>query len=138
MYVYIFPVYTYVAIAVLKKHYYDLLRSLPSDHMTSLGRLCQVATITDTSVDRVISCGSSRESNRAILDTLIYITDSDEKLIKFCNMLEEIVGCASDAIESLRSGMCMMFLSFYIAILYYIVLYFVWEHQSQKQCLFSI
>ena len=81
-----------------------MLRSLPSDHMISLGRLCQVATVNDTTVDRVISCSSSREANEAILDTLICITDGDQKLIKLCNALEEIMGCASDALELLRSG----------------------------------
>ena len=92
------------AIAVLKKHYYNVLESLPSDHMISLGRLCKVATIKDATVDRVISCSSSREGNKEILDTLICITHSDHKLTKFCSALEIIVGHASDAVESLRSG----------------------------------
>ena len=109
---YIIYVCTYVhinfiscsAIAILKKHYYNVLRSLPSDHMISLGRLCKVATVKDTTVDRVVSCSSSREANKEILDTLIYITDRDRKLLKFCNALEKIVGSDSDAVESLRSG----------------------------------
>ena len=100
---YVYFIHT-VAIAVLKKHYYDVLRSLPSDHMISLGRLCQVATVLDTTVDKIISCSSSEESNREIVDTLIYMTDSDSGLVKFCDALEAIVGRSSGVIESLRSG----------------------------------
>ena len=97
-------VYFTIAIAILKKHYYDVLWSLPSDHMISLGRLCRVATITDTTVDRIISCSSPKESNREIIDTLIHMTDSDSGLVKFCDALEGIMGGSSDVIESLRSG----------------------------------
>ena len=88
----------------MKKYYYDVLKSLPSDHMISLGRLCEVATVTDTTVDKIISCASSGESNREIVDTLIRMTDSDSGLVKFCDALEAIVGSSSDVIESLRSG----------------------------------
>ena len=95
----------YTAIAVLKKHYYPVLRSFPSDHMISLGRLCQVATISDTTVDKIISCSSPTESNRAVIDNLICITDDDSRLVKFCDAIEVIVGSATDdVVESLRHG----------------------------------
>ena len=72
--------------------------------MTSLGRLSQVTLISDTVVDRIISCSTSQESNREVLDTLIDIAASDGNLAKFCNAVEEIVGSKSPAVESLRSG----------------------------------
>ena len=72
--------------------------------MISLGRLCQVATISDTTVDKIISYSSPGKSNREVLDSLIYITNTNIGLTKFCNALEEIVGCTSDVIESLRNG----------------------------------
>ena len=94
----------HAAIAVLKKHYHDVLRSLPSDHMTSLGRLCQVTTVTDTTVDKILSCSSSEDSNKEILDVLICMTDNDSGLTKFCDAIEVILGCTSDVTKSLRSG----------------------------------
>ena len=94
----------YIEIAVLKKHYHAILRSLPSDHMTSLGRLSQVISISDTVVDRIISCSTSQESNGEVLDALIDTTAADGSLVKFCNAVEEIVGSRSPTVESLRSG----------------------------------
>ena len=94
----------YIEIAVLKKHYHAILRSLPSDHMTSLGRLSQVISIGDTVVDRIISCSTSQESNGEVLDALIDTTAADGSLAKFCNAVEKIVGSRPPAVESLRSG----------------------------------
>ena len=74
--------------------------------MTSLNKLCQVTTVTDATVDRIISCPTSPESNREILDTLIGISANHNGLTKFCNAIEEIVGNRSPAVESLRSGKC--------------------------------
>ena len=95
---------SHVAITILKKHYYNILRSFPSDHMTSLSRLCQGTVIDDAIIDRIISCSTSQESNTEILDTLISKTGTDGSLIKFCNAIEEIIGSNSPEVETLRNG----------------------------------
>ena len=97
---------TCVEVAVLKKHYNNILKNFPSDHMTSLNKLCQVTTVTDATVDKIISCPTSQESNREILDTLIGISAKHNGLTKFCSAIEKIVGSRSSAVESLRSGKC--------------------------------
>ena len=89
---------------MLKKHYYDILKGFPLDHMTSLSIFCQVTLVADATVDKIISCSTSQESNREILDALIDITAIDGSLIKFCNAVEKIVGSTSPVVESLRSG----------------------------------
>ena len=101
---YIISLYVYVAIAVLKKNYYDILRNFPSDHVTSLSTLAQVTRVSDATVDKILSCSTPQESNREILDTLIHITAMDGSLAKFCNAVERIVGILSPVIESLRNG----------------------------------
>lgn len=96
--------YVHVAIAVLKKHYYDILRNFPSNHVTSLSALAQVTCVSDATVDKILSCSTPQESNREILDTLIHITAMDGSLVKFCNAVEKIVGGMSPIIEPLRNG----------------------------------
>lgn len=115
------------AIAVLKKHYHDILKGFPSDHMTSLGIFCQVTLVPDATVDKIISCSTSQESNREILDALIDITAIDGSLTKFCNAVEEIVGSTSPVVELLKSGksippafMCMYVLIQYVCTYNYV------------------
>ena len=72
--------------------------------MTTLSIFCQVTLVSDATVDKIISCATSQESNREILDALIDITAIDGSLTKFCNAVEEIVGSRSPVVESLRSG----------------------------------
>ena len=93
-----------VEIAVLKKHYYKILKGFPLDHMTSLSIFCQVTLVPDATVDRIISCSTSQESNRQILDELIDITAIDGSLTKFCNAVEQIVGSTSPIVGLLKSG----------------------------------
>ena len=89
---------------MLKKHYYTLLKSFPSDHMISLNRLCQLADISDQTVDEIISCSSPQEANEKILDYLIVDIKNDNSLLDFCDAIEKIVGNDSVALESLRVG----------------------------------
>ena len=105
--------YVHVAIAVLKKHYYNILRNFPSNHITSLSALSQATCLSDATVDKIISCSTSQESNREILDTLIHITAMDGSLAKFCNALEGIVGSLSPVMEPLRNGKSLNYIFMY-------------------------
>ena len=94
----------YVGVAVLKKHYYILLRSFPSDHMITLGKICQLTFIDDGLVDRILSCSTSRQANRAILDIMIVMVKSDIELLDFCNALGGILGNMPAVLMPLRIG----------------------------------
>jgi len=97
-------VYSYsIGVAVLKKHYHTLLKSLPEDHMITLGRLSQNTELSDQTVDRVISCSSSEESNQQILDHLIMKVKRDNDLLEFCSTVEKLSE-TSAVVETLRAG----------------------------------
>lgn len=89
---------------MLKKHYQTVLKSLPKDHMTTLGRLSQSTELSDQTVDQVISCSSSEESNQQILDYLIVSIKSSDGLLDFCSSLEKLLEESSAVVEPLRDG----------------------------------
>ncbi|XP_065903832.1 uncharacterized protein [Dysidea avara] len=89
-------------VAVLKKHYHTLLKNLPEDHMTTLGRLSQTTELSDQIVDQVISCSSSEESNQQILDYLIVTLKRDSGLLEFCSTVEKLLE-TSAVVEPLRA-----------------------------------
>ena len=89
---------------MLKKHYHTVLKSLPKDHMTTLGRLSQSIELSDQTVDQVISCSSSEESNQQILDYLIVSIKSSDGLLDFCSSLEKLLEESLAVVEPLRDG----------------------------------
>jgi len=93
-----------LGVAILKKHYYNLLKSFPSDHMITLGKMCQLTFIDDGLVDRILSCSTSRQANRAMLDIMIVLIKSDLQLLDFCNALEGILGNMPAVLMPLRIG----------------------------------
>ena len=97
-------VYTYVGIAVLKKHYSALLKSLPEDHMVTLGRLCKAIPVDDDVIDRVISCEDPAVANKRILLCLIMAVKNDKSLLDFCKSLEAILQDMPAVLSPLRNG----------------------------------
>ena len=96
--------YNVIGVDVVKKHYYKILKDFPSDHMVSLSRLCQLANISDQTVDRIISCPSSHEANEVILEYLMLGIMSDHGLLDFCVAVKKIIGNDATALESFQSG----------------------------------
>ena len=94
----------YLGVAVLKKHYYNLLRSFPPDHMTNLGKMCKHTIITDELVDQVLDCPTPEESNQAMLDIMILIIKEDNDLLEFCKALEGILGNKLTVLGPFRIG----------------------------------
>ena len=95
---------TFLGVAVLKKHYHNLLRNFPSNHMTTLSIMCQHTIIPDSDVDQILSCSTSKESNKKILDIMIEIIKDDTYLLKFCKALEAMLGNIPTVLRPLRIG----------------------------------
>ena len=92
-----------LGVAVLKKHYHTLLKSVPEDHMITLGRLSQTTELSDQTVNQVISCSSSEEANQMILDYIIVTIKCDSDLLEFCTTVEKLLE-NSAVVEPLRAG----------------------------------
>jgi len=71
--------------------------------MITLGRLSQTTELSDQTVDQVISCSSSKESNGKILDYLIMTVKKDNGLLDFCSTLEKLLETPV-VVEPLRAG----------------------------------
>jgi len=71
--------------------------------MITLGRLSQTTELSDQTVDQVISCSSSKESNGKILDYIILTIKCDNGLLDFCSTVEKLSE-TSAVVETLRAG----------------------------------
>lgn len=94
----------FIGIAVLKKHYNTLLRSLPSDHMITLGRLCKAIPVDDQVLNDIIASADSPAANKKILHHLILLILNDNSLLDFCNSMETILQDVPTVLEPLRNG----------------------------------
>ena len=91
-----------LGVAVLKKHYYNLLNGLPQDFMTTLEKLHKLIKVEEGVEDAVVSCGSSEKSNRKILDLLVLAMND---LLFFCDIMEAIVNPGMESVvHALRNG----------------------------------
>ena len=71
--------------------------------MITLGRLSQNTELSDQTVDQVISCSSSEESNQRVLDHLIMKVKRDNDLLEFCSTVEKLSETLA-VVETLRAG----------------------------------
>ena len=73
--------------------------------MATLEKLHQLIDIKEGVDDVVVSCNSTEESNKKILDLLISATN-DKNLLFICDVMEAIVDPKMNAIvHALRNGM---------------------------------
>ena len=75
---------------VLKKYYNFLWQSFPQDHLTTLGRFCKIVTLSDHSVDAVVS-STSDDGNQKILNICVLAIDKDRVLIEFSDLVNRII-----------------------------------------------
>ena len=94
------------ALAVLKKHYHALWRSFPDDHMITLTTLCGEFKVQDRAIEIITSCSTSEEANRTILNYIIYITNGDQQMNAFCNLMAKLINNPklSRVVGGLRKG----------------------------------
>ena len=97
--------YYFSGVAVLKKHYYNLLKSLPDNYMVTMEKLCQsgVAKNSDQTVNAILSWPNAEFANRKILDFLIGCINNDQDLLEFCDRMEALVNI-EDVVHDVRDG----------------------------------
>ena len=98
-------------VATLKKHYNNLWKGLPEDHMITLGRFCDIKMygIYDDVVDQIISSANSQWANMQIFNILISLIKNDFQLLGLSFLIERLTTgglliseCPN--IESFRNG----------------------------------
>ena len=91
---------------MLKKHYHTLWRSFPDDHMITLTTLCGEFNVQGVAIEMITNCSTSEEANRTILDYIIFITNGDQQLNAFCDLMAKLINNPklSRVVGSLRKG----------------------------------
>ena len=79
-------------LAALKKCYPMLIDNLPSNHLTSLLRLQDVAIIPEAIVDIIVPSSSAEIGNKMIINYLIGLIHTEEHIITFCYFAERMIG----------------------------------------------
>jgi len=111
-----------LGVAVLKKHYYNLLKSLPDNYMVTMEKLCQykILQIHGPTVNAIVSCPTFEDANKKILDFLIGCIKKDQHFLIICDVLETLVNKDMMAVvHTIRDGK--MFLYLYIEMHLFIV-----------------
>ena len=83
---------TSLGLATLKKYYPNLIDNLPSNHLTSLLRLQDVAIIPEAIVDIIVPSSSAEIGNKMIINYLIGLIHTEEHIITFCCFAERMIG----------------------------------------------
>ena len=79
-------------VALLRKHYNAFLMNLQPDCVITLMKCCDInICINNETLNRVMSCSSSLESNREILHFLIQShVDNDYQLLGFSYLMQKL------------------------------------------------
>ena len=94
----------------IKKHYNNLWKSLPEDHMITLERFYDIKIIefTDQAVAQIVSSTNSQLANKKIFDLIISVITNDYQLLGLSFLMERlangVVMSDSPYIESFRNG----------------------------------
>ena len=82
----------FLGLAAMKKCYPILVENLPSNHLTSLVRLQDVAIIPEEIVDNIVPSPSAEIGNKMIVNYLIGLVHTEEHIITFCYFAERMLG----------------------------------------------
>ena len=95
-----------LAIALLKKHYDFVWRSFPEDYMASLSTLCEIFKVDEDTIELITLLPTSEQSNRMILDYILFIMVGEDKLMGFCDLIELLINNTrlSKIVTELRNG----------------------------------
>ena len=100
-------IFVALALTILKQSYPSLLKSLSSNHMTTLTRLQNVATVPEDKVDSFTTAPNSDVGNEMIMSYLIGLIHTENDIMGFCNMVEKMIGGDPEKCEcvaNLRNG----------------------------------
>ena len=102
---------TSLGLAALKKHYPNLIDNLPSNHLTSLLRLQDVAIIPEAIVNIIVPSSSAEIGNKMIINYLIGLIHTEEHIITFCYFAERMIGefDKSICVLNLKNGKITMY-----------------------------
>jgi len=91
---------------LLKKHYESIWRSFPEDYMATLSTLCDIFKVDEDTVELITLLPTSEQSNRMMLDYILYIMKGEEKLMGFCDLIELLINNTrlSKVVTELRNG----------------------------------
>ena len=81
----------FAALKILKKHYHVLWRSFPDDHMITLSTLCGLITVHNEAIEAITSSSTPEEGNQGILNYIIYITNGDQHMNAFCELMAKLI-----------------------------------------------
>ena len=81
-----------LGLAAIKKCYPILIENLPSNHLTTLVRLQDVAIIPEEIVDSIVPSPSAEIGNKMIINYLIGLIHTEEHIITFCYFAERMLG----------------------------------------------
>jgi len=81
-----------LGLAAIKKCYSILIENLPSNHLTTLVRLQDVAIIPEEIVDSIVPSPSAEIGNKMIINYLIGLIHTEEHIIIFCYFAERMLG----------------------------------------------
>ena len=102
-----FDVYNFTHfVGIIRKHYYNLCESMPSDHMKSITILLQLKVLHDKALQSICSCPTVGSKNELILDTLIFVCAQDGDFLLLCDMLQALSeeAAMNEAVEAFRNG----------------------------------
>jgi len=91
----------------MKMCYPVLIKNLPSQHMVTLSRLQEMATIPEQFMDSLMSMTNSEVGNKMIVNYLISLVHTEQHIITFCNFAEKMIGdpVKCGCVLNLRNGM---------------------------------
>ena len=95
-----------LAIALFKKHYDNLWRSFPEDYMVTLSTLCDIFKIDEDTIELITLLPTSEQSNRMMLDYILFIMKGEDRLMNFCDLMELLINNKrlSKIVTELRNG----------------------------------
>ena len=94
-------------LTILKQYYPSILKSLSSNHMTTLTRLKDVATLPEDQVESFMTAPNSDVGNELIMSYLIGLIHTEDDIDGFCNMVEKMIGGdpnKCECVAHLRNG----------------------------------
>jgi len=82
----------YTGLTSLEKCYPVLIENLPSNLLTTLLRLLDVANIPEKVIDTIVQSSCAEVGNKMIINYLIGLVHTEEHIITFCNFVERMLG----------------------------------------------
>jgi len=84
--------YIHIGLVALKKCYPVLVENLPSNLLTTLLRLLDVANIPEKVINTIVKSSCAKVGNKMIINYLIGLIHTKEHIIIFCDFAQRMIG----------------------------------------------